>query len=143
MQLSKRGFTLVEIILVMAIVLILAAMVVPNLSGRKGQAQRSAAQVDIETNLPAALDLYEIDNGFYPSTDQGLKALIVKSSSSPVPQNWNGPYLKKKSIPSDPWGQNYVYVSPGANNTEEFDLYSLGADGVESDDDIVNWGELE
>ena len=83
--------------------------------------------------------MYELDNGRYPSTSQGLRALIEKPTESPVPTNWNGSYLKKKRIPKDPWGNDYVYVSPGVHNDEEYDLYSLGADGIESSDDITNW----
>jgi len=136
---NQEGFTLIEIMLVVVIILVLVAMAVPNFTGRGKQARRAAARADIEANLTTALDLYELDNGRYPTTDQGLKALITKPSSSPVPMNWSGPYLKKKNLPVDPWGKEYVYVSPGTHNTEDYDLFSLGPDGVESDDDIVNW----
>jgi general secretion pathway protein G len=136
---NGSGFTLIEILLVVVIILVLAAMVVPNFAGRGEQARLAAARADIEVNLAAALDLYELDNGRYPTTEQGLKALLVKPNSSPVPQNWNGPYLKKKRMPTDPWGQDYVYVSPGQKNTDSYDLSSLGSDGVSSEDDISNW----
>ena len=130
---------MIEIMLVVIIVGILAAMVVPNLSGRGKQARVSAARADIEANLTAALDLYELDNGQYPTTSQGLAALIAKPTSSPAPANWSGPYLKKKRAPLDPWGREYVYASPGSHNAEDFDLASHGPDGVESKDDITNW----
>lgn len=139
---TTKGFTLVEIMLVVIIIGVLAAMVIPNLSGRSQQARVAAARADIDANITAALDLYELDNGYYPTGEQGLRALIEKPNSSPVPPNWNGSYLKKKRIPVDPWGRDYVYVAPGVHNPEEFDLYSLGPDGVESADDITNWTDL-
>ncbi|MBU0469594.1 MAG: type II secretion system major pseudopilin GspG [Candidatus Omnitrophica bacterium] len=136
---NRSGFTLIEIMLVVIIIGVLAAMVIPNMSGRGRQARISAAKADIEANLMTVLDLYELANGQYPTTEQGLAALIRKPNSSPVPNNWDGPYLKKKSIPTDPWGKEYNYVSPGARNTDSFDLSSYGPDGFESEDDIVNW----
>jgi general secretion pathway protein G len=84
-----------------------------------------------------------MDTGQYPTTEQGLSALIATPTSAPVPTQWNGPYLKKKSIPKDPWGRDYVYVSPGTNNPESYDLSSLGPDGVEDSKDITNWGNEE
>jgi len=140
---NQIGFTMIEIMLVVIIIGILAAMVIPNLSGRGEQARVAASKADIEANIATALDLYELDNGRYPTTEQGLKALVEKPASSPVPENWNGPYLKKKKVPSDPWGRDYVYVSPGVHNQEEYDLSSAGSDGVESQDDIVNWIKAE
>src|SRR5689334_3563129 len=109
---NKSAFTLIEIMLVVIIIGILAAMVIPNLAGRGEQARKQAAKADIESNLSVALDLYETDNGQYPTSEQGLVALIQKPASSPVPENWNGPYLKKGRIPTDPWGREYKYVSP-------------------------------
>jgi len=135
---GQKGFTMIEIMLVVIIIGVLVAMVVPNLSGRGNQ-----ARVDIESNITSALDLYELDSGRYPSTEQGLKALLVEPTSSPVPSNWSGPYLKKKKIPVDPWGNAYIYMSPGVHNDNEFDLSSFGLDGVESDDDITNWADDE
>ncbi|MDP8266515.1 MAG: type II secretion system major pseudopilin GspG [Candidatus Aceula meridiana] len=139
----RGGFTLIEIMLVVIILGILVAMVVPNLAGRGQQAREAAARADIEANLATSLDLYEMDNGKYPSTEQGLKALLVEPSTSPVPPNWSGPYLKKKRIPLDPWGVEYVYVFPGIQNIQEYDLSSLGPDGIESEDDITNWAEID
>jgi len=125
--------------LVVIIIAVLAAMIGPGLFGRSEQARISAAKADIDANLSTSLDLYELDNGRYPATDQGLKALITKPSSTPVPKNWSGPYLKKKKAPVDPWGTPYVYVAPGTHNPESYDLYSLGPDGVEGTDDVTNW----
>ena len=135
------GFTLVEIMLVVIILGVLVAMVVPNLAGRGEQARRSAAKADIEANLATTLDLYEFDNGRYPTTEQGLQALLVQPTSAPVPTSWNGPYLKKKKIPKDPWGNDYVYVCPGVKNVQGYDLSSRGPDGEEGEDDITNWAE--
>ena len=142
-KLSKNGFTMIEIMLVVIIIGVLAAMVVPNLSGRGKQARIAAARSDIDVNLAAALDLYELDNGSYPSTEQGMEALIREPESSPTPANWSGPYLKKRRIPTDPWNREYVYSSPGEFNTDAYDLSSHGSDGIESKDDIVNWYETE
>ena len=133
----KHGFTLIEIMLVVIIIAALAAMVVPRLSGRSEQAKVSVAKTDIQSLLPTALKLYELDNGFFPTTSQGLEALQVKPSSNPVPNNWNGPYIEKK--PVDPWGHEYVYKSPGTHRTYDYDLYSLGHDGAEGSDDVTNW----
>ena len=130
---------MIEIMLVVIIIGILAAMVIPNLSGRGEQARVAASKADIDSNLSTALDLYEVDVGQHPTTDQGLKALLEKPTASPVPENWRGPYLKKKKLPTDPWSKPYVYVSPGSHNQDSYDLSSYGKDGVESNDDITNW----
>ncbi len=137
---TKNAFTLIEIMLVVVIIGILAAMIVPNIAGRGEQARKSTARTDIEANLPSALDLYEMDNGRFPTTEQGLKALIQKPSTTPEATNWSGPYLKKKKMPLDPWGHEYIYSSPGAHNTDDYDLSSYGQDGIESKDDVTNWG---
>ncbi len=136
---QRRGFTLIEIMLVVIIIGILAAMIVPNIAGRSEQARKIAARTDIESNLSTALDLYKMDVGQYPTTGQGLSALITEPTASSVPAQWNGPYLKKKKIPKDPWGRDYVYVSPGVHNTESYDLSSLGASGTEGSDNVNNW----
>lgn len=134
---STRGFTLIELMIVVVILAVLAAAVIPRLTGRTQQARISTALMDITGNISVALDLYELDNGRYPSTDQGLQALLSKPSSSPVPSNWNGPYLKRK--PVDPWKNVYKYVSPGTHSND-YDLYSVGPDGTEgSEDDVTNW----
>jgi general secretion pathway protein G len=136
---NRKGFTLIEIMLVVIIIGVLVAMVVPNIAGRSDQARKMAAKTDIESNISNALDLYQLDNGRYPSTDQGLNALITEPNSDPIPIKWSGPYLKKKKLPKDPWGHAYVYLFPGQKNTESYDLSSLGSDGIESSDDITNW----
>ena len=133
---DRRGFTLVEIMLVVIIIAALSAMVVPRLVGRSEQAKISVAKADIEANMATALKLYELDNGQFPTTAQGLQALRVKPSMSPVPANWNGPYLPKD--PVDPWGNPYVYFSPGRHNPD-YDIFSKGKDVSASEDDIKNW----
>lgn len=134
----KNGFTLIEILLVMVIIGVLVAMVAPNIAGRGEQAKEAAARTDIEANLSTALDLFRIDMGKYPTTAQGIDALFSSSKVSNA-SRWNGPYLKRKKTPVDPWGQEYQYRSPGTYNTRGYDLWSFGADGVESDDDVTNW----
>ncbi len=131
---NKKGFTLIEIMLVVIILGVLAAMVVPKLTGRSDEARRQVAKTDIESNLALAIDLYEVDTGEYPSSLDDL----LKAPSAAV--NWKGPYLKKK--PLDPWGRSYVYKYPGEHNTDGYDLYSMGKSGVESGSDaIANWNE--
>jgi len=135
---KRSGFTLIELMIVVVIIAALAAMVVPRLSGRTDQAKRTVAKSDISSNISMALKLYELDNGVFPSTEQGLAALVTAPSSAPVPNNWNGPYLE--SMPEDPWGYPYKYKSPGTRNKATYDLYSVGKDGQEStEDDINNW----
>ncbi|MBN1521077.1 MAG: type II secretion system major pseudopilin GspG [Candidatus Aureabacteria bacterium] len=137
---NKKGFTLIELMVVIIILGILAAAIVPRLTGKTQQARIVAAQTDIDGSLSTALDLYETDNGFFPSTSQGLKALVEKPSSPPIPLNWNGPYIKSNAVPKDPWGNEYVYESPGNRNPQWYDLYSIGADAKkDTDDDITNW----
>lgn len=133
---KSKGFTLIELMLVVIIIGILVSMVVPRIAGRSKQARVAAAKADINANVATALDMYELDNGSYPSTEQGLKALTTKPDIAPIPDNWNGPYVKK--IPLDPWERPYVYKSPGVHN-QDYDLSSLGPDGIESSDDITNW----
>ncbi|MDE2028924.1 MAG: type II secretion system major pseudopilin GspG [Candidatus Omnitrophica bacterium] len=137
------GFTLIEIMLVVIIIGILVAMLVPNIAGRSEQARNTAARTDIESNLSTALDLYRMDVGQYPTTEQGLSALIAAPTIPPVPPQWNGPYLKKKKVPKDPWGRDYVYAAPGTHNPESYDLSSVGPDGVEDAKSINNWGNEE
>ncbi len=130
----KTGFTLIELMLVVIIISALAAMVLPRLAGRSEQARVAAASADVRANISTALKLYELDNGQFPVTSDGLKALLSKPSSA---SNWNGPYLEKEPI--DPWGKTYEYKSPGTHRPQDYDLYSLGKDGIESEDDVKNW----
>ena len=137
-DLKRKGFTLVELMLVVIIIGILVAMVGPRLAGRTEQARQAAARADIEANIGSALDLYELDNGAYPTTEEGLNALLTKPQNAP---NWKGPYLKKR--PVDPWGNPYVYRSPSSHGMD-YDLYSYGRNGVEGGgDDITNWEETQ
>lgn len=136
MQFSKNGFTLIEILLVVVIIGALSAMVIPRLTGRSEQAKIAAAKMDVESNLATALKLYELDNGFFPVTSQGLQALLDKPSTSPLPENWNGPYIER--APLDPWKKPYVYTSPGEHRLD-YDLSSKGKNEGSDDDDIVNW----
>ncbi len=130
----NKGFTLIELMLVVIIIGALVAMVMPRLSGRGEQARVATAQADISANIATALKLYELDNGVFPSTEEGLNALLNKPSSS---RKWNGPYLEKKPI--DPWEKDYKYKSPG-DHRADYDLYSLGKDGQEGTaDDVKNW----
>jgi len=127
----QRGFTLIEIMVVVVILGILAALVVPNILGRTGEARITAAKSDLQS-VGNALDLYKLDNYNYPSTDQSLQALVKQPSGYPAASNWNpAGYLKK--VPLDPWGKQYLYLSPGAE--QAFDLLSFGADGREGGED--------
>ena len=135
----QSAFTLIEILVVVAILAILAAIVVPRVMDRPDEARKVAAKADVAA-IVQALKLYRLDNGFYPSTDQGLAALVQKPASSPVPGNWKqGGYLER--LPKDPWGGDYQYLSPGVKS--EIDVFSLGADrargGEGSGADIGNW----
>ena len=131
------GFTLIELLLVLVILTVLAAVVAPKFTNRSQQARVTAARTDI-ANLEVSLDAYEIDVGRYPTTDEGLRALVEMPPSA---RNWNGPYVKR-GIPNDPWGSPYIYRCPGQHNVSGYDLHSLGPDGREGNDDIDNWTQL-
>ncbi|MFN8696711.1 MAG: type II secretion system major pseudopilin GspG [Burkholderiales bacterium] len=138
---SRRasGFTLIEIMIVVVILGILAAVVVPRVLDRPDQAKTTAARADIAV-IMQALKLYRLDNGFYPSTDQGLQALVQKPTTNPAPQNWKaGGYLER--LPTDPWKTPYQYLNPGVRG--EIDVFSFGADqqagGEGSGADIGSW----
>jgi general secretion pathway protein G len=123
----RSGFTLLEVVVVIIVLGLLAAIVAPQILGRVSDARTTAAQTQIEL-FGTALDNYRLDNGAYPTTDQGLAALRERPTRAPVPTNWRGPYLRK-DVPLDPWGKPYIYRSPGERNASGYDLMSLGRDG--------------
>ncbi|MGB8147314.1 MAG: type II secretion system major pseudopilin GspG [Azonexus sp.] len=140
-MLRKRhsGFTLIEVMIVIVILGVLAALIVPKVMGRPDEARMAAARQDIFT-IMQSLKLYKLDNRRYPTTEQGLAALVQKPSQAPLPQNWSaGGYLER--LPNDPWGQPYQYLNPGLHG--EIDVMSFGADGQPGgqgvDADIGNW----
>lgn len=139
---QRSGFTLIELMVVIAILGILAALVAPSIIGRKEDAMRASAKVQIR-NFEQALKLFYVDNGFYPSTEQGLQALVEKPAIGRIPIRWReGGYLERSSVPKDPWGNPFVYLSPGVHS-RDFDIISYGADGQEGgegkDADIQSW----
>ena len=135
----RRGFTLIELLLVMVILAVLAALVLPKFTGRTEDANKTAAQTQISSLFSTALDLYEADSGQFPTTAQGLQALRLQPTSAPEPKHWKGPYLKG-NVPLDPWGNEYVYTSPGQQNPKGYDIVCVGPDGRQgSEDDITNW----
>ena len=143
MKRRQKGFTLLEIMIVIVILGILGSMIVPNLLGNVDKAERQKAVSDI-SSLEQALDMYRLDNGRYPTTDQGLQALVEKPTSSPEPRSYREDgYIKR--LPQDPWGGEYQYLSPGENGT--VDIFTLGADnqegGEESNQDIGNWNMMD
>lgn len=136
MQQRQRGFTLLEIMVVIVILGVLASLVVPNLMGNKDKADHQKVVSDIVA-LESALDMYRLDNGRYPSTEQGLQALVSKPTAQPVPRNY-APDGYIRRLPQDPWGSDYQLLSPGQHGA--LDIFSYGPDGMpDSDDDIGNW----
>lgn len=124
---AARGFTLIEIMVVITILGILAALIVPRVVGRTDDARITAAKTDISALLQA-LKVYRLDNGRYPTTEQGLRALLEKPTLEPIPNNWkSGGYLERSTVPKDPWGKEYQYLSPGLRG--EIDVFSFGRDG--------------
>lgn len=141
---DDRGFTLLEILIVITILGILASLVAVKLMDRPGEARALKAEMDIKS-LETALKLYKLDNAFYPTTEQGLKALVEKPTTGRIPMKWReGGYLEKEVVPKDPWGNDFLYLSPGVRN-RDFDLWSYGADGEEGGEgenaDVSNWVE--
>lgn len=133
------GLTLIELMVVVVILALLAVVIVPRVIDRPDQARAARARADIAA-ISSALNLYRLDNGIYPSVEQGLEALVMRPVSPPVPRNWaSGGYLER--LPVDPWGQPYLYLAPGVHSP--FDLVSYGADGRSGgsggDADITNW----
>lgn len=130
---KSLGFTLIEVMVVVVILGILAAIIVPKIMSRPEQARMVKVKQDILA-IQSALDLYKLDNGFYPSTDQGLQALVTKPTSEPLPNNWKSDgYLQR--LPTDPWGHAYQYV----NDDESLKIYSFGPKGKEGGNEIGNW----
>lgn len=141
---GQLGFTLIELMVVIVILGILAGLIVPRIMGRPEEAKQLKAKIQIES-LETALKLYKLDNGTYPSTEQGLIALIESSEVEPLPKKWRtGGYLEKGRLPKDPWGNDFIYLSPGVH--DDYDLISYGADGVPDGEgknkDINSW-EIE
>jgi general secretion pathway protein G len=141
---KQAGFTLIELMVVVVIIAILAGLVIPRFMGETDKAKQAKTKMQIES-LESALKMYKLDNGSYPTTEQGLKALVETPTVGNLPKNWRqGGYLEKGKVPKDPWDHEYVYVSPGSHG--DFDLSSLGADGEPGgegfDKDINNW-EIE
>lgn len=140
---NKRGFTLIEIMVVIVILALLAALVGPKLMGRTDDAKITDARVQIK-NIETALKLYKLDNGNFPTTEQGLQALVTKPAVGVIPKNYkDGGYLESKKVPKDPWGNDYLYISPGEHG--DYDLFSYGADGAKGGEgknaDIGNWDQ--
>ena len=141
---NQAGFTLIEIMVVVVILGILAMYIAPKIMGRPEEAKQVKARMDI-ASLETALKLYKLDTGAYPTTEQGLSALVAKPETAPAPRNWrDGGYLEKPRVPKDPWGNDFVYLSPGSHG--DFDLISYGGDGVAGGEgtgaDVNNW-EIE
>jgi len=138
---NRRGFTLIELMVVIVILGILAGLIVPRIMGRPEQAKQVKARMLIES-LSTALKLYKLDNGSYPTTEQGLQALVEQPTAGNIPKNWRkGGYLEKGKVPKDPWQNDFIYLSPGIH--DEFDIIAYGADGVaggeDKDADINSW----
>lgn len=143
-KLDDRGFTLIELMVVIVILGILAGLIIPRIMSRPEEARQSKARIQIES-LETALKLYKLDNGSYPSTEQGLQALVEAPSVGSLPKKWREEgYLEKGKVPKDPWGNEYIYLCPGTHG--EYDIISYGADGEpdgeEKDKDINSW-EIE
>jgi general secretion pathway protein G len=136
---SEAGMTLIEVVVVIVVLGVLAGVVGTQVFGRVGESRTQAARTQIE-QFAVQLDLYRIDNGMYPTTEQGLQALRERPTSPPEPRGWKGPYARRE-IPNDPWGNAYQYRSPGQHG--DYDLFSFGADGREGGEgenaDIVSW----
>jgi general secretion pathway protein G len=141
---DSRGFTLIELMVVIVILGILAGLIIPRIMGRPEEAKQLKATMQIES-IETALKLYKLDNGAYPDTEQGLQALIEKPETGNQPKNWRkGGYLEKGRLPKDPWGNEFIYLSPGSHG--DYDIISYGYDGVpggeDKDKDINSW-EIE
>jgi general secretion pathway protein G len=141
MRTDKKGFTLIELLVVLAILGILMTFVATRFMEKPEEARRNQARIQIQT-LEDALKLYKLDNGEFPSTEQGLKALVEKPSVGTIPKNWkDGGYLERGRVPKDPWDNEYVYLNPGTHNTNGVDIFSYGKEGPGGDQGnaIGNW----
>jgi general secretion pathway protein G len=139
---TQQGFTLIELMVVIVILGILATFIMPRIMGRPEEARRMAAKAQIQS-IESALRLFKLDNGFYPSTEQGLDALVFPPTTGRIPEHFReGGYLEKGKVPMDPWGHPYVYLSPGIHFLD-YDLKALGADGEEGGEgpnaDVESW----
>ena len=139
---GEKGFTLLEILAVLALLAFILTMVAPNIVNNLQKGQISAAKSQINATK-SVLNSYYIDNSTYPTTEQGLKALIEKPTTPPIPENWSGPYLQDNKLPLDPWGKELKFISPGSHNPQSYDLFSLGKDNAEggtgANADLGNW----
>jgi general secretion pathway protein G len=140
-KIGNQGFTLIELMVVLVILGVLAGLIVPRIMGRPEEARRMKAKIQIQS-LETALQLYKLDNGNYPTTEQGLPSLVEAPAAGELAKSWReGGYLEKGKVPKDPWGNDYIYLSPGTRS--DFDLISYGPDGVAGGDgkneDINNW----
>ncbi|MGN1357076.1 MAG: type II secretion system major pseudopilin GspG [Succinivibrionaceae bacterium] len=135
---KQSGFTLLEIMVVVVIMGMLSAIVATNVMGQKSKAEIETARINIK-NFQDSLELYRLDNHYYPTTEQGLDALVSKPTISPVPKNYNeNGYIRE--LPQDPWGNDYIYLNPGNHNPRSYDIYSAGPDGEsDTEDDVGNW----
>lgn len=142
-SLNRRGLTLIEIMVVIIVLGLLAGLVGPRILGRVSEAKSQTARTQLEL-LGVALDNYRLDNGRYPTTEQGLQALRERPTADPAPTNWRGPYLRRP-VPLDPWDRAYGYRSPGEHDPTGFDLWTYGADGTpggeDEDADVTSWGQ--
>lgn len=141
---TTHGFTLIELMVVIVILGILVSFIAPRLMGRPDEAKQVKARIQMES-IETAIKLYKLDNGMYPTTEQGLQALVEQPQTGTLPKKWRkGGYLEKGKVPKDPWGNEYIYLSPGAHG--DYDIIAYGADGVpggeEFDKDINSW-EIE
>ena len=142
-NINHQGFTLLEIMVVVVIISILALYVGPKIMGEPQKARINQARLQIKS-IETALKMYKLDNGVYPSTEQGLEALVQAPEVGQLAKKWRkGGYLEKSAVPKDPWGNDYIYLSPGVNNPDGFDLLSYGPDeepgGEDENADINNW----
>ncbi|MDP8218977.1 MAG: type II secretion system major pseudopilin GspG [Candidatus Theseobacter exili] len=139
---KRKGVIGSEFLIIVSILSLLGSINIPSFINRQDKAKTVLSKTEIETNLKIALDLYELDNGSYPTTQQGLRALLKKPVVTPIPADWRGPYCNEEDFIRDPWGKPYNYSCPGKHNKTRYDLSSNGPDGQSgTNDDITNWKE--